>query len=282
MTFLALIVGVIFYYLWSTDNPVQQDGWYVRWQSTVQSSGLSGGLAVLLILFGPVLLAIWVLSVLDSILFGVFWIGAAAVLLIYAFGRRDYNTFVAKYQHFAKSGNLEAAYLTLKDSLPWLQEEEPPASSLELHAAVRGALSYEGYQRWFPVVFYFVIAGPAGALAYRLLHLLEDIDPGLKRRCLHVADWLPTRLTAATFAVAGDFSGSRAELVASLGDLDRPSADILTAVGRAANGAPDPDEKASAEIQSAEMADDVASLDALMSRSVGVWLVVISLFELLS
>jgi hypothetical protein len=28
------------------------------------------------------------------------------------------------------------------------------------------------------------------------------------------------------------------------------------------------------------MADDVASLDALLSRSIGVWLVVISLFEL--
>ena len=282
MTFLALIVGVIFYYLWSTDNPVQQDGWYTRWQRTVQGSGLSGGLAVLLVLLGPVLLVVWVLSALESILFGLFWIGAAAVLLIYSFGRGDYNTFVAKYQHFAKSGNLEAAYLSLKDSLPWLQGDEPPASQLELHASVRGALSYEGYQRWFPVVFYFVIAGPAGALAYRLLHLLDNIDPRLKQRCLHVADWLPTRLTVATFAVAGDFSGSRAELVASMGDLDRPSADILTAVGRAANGAPDPDESAPPETQALEMADDVVSLDALMSRSVGVWLVVISLFELLS
>ena len=74
MTFLALIVGVIFYYLWSTDNPVQQDGWYTRWQSTVLGSGLSGGLAVLLVLLGPVLLVVWVLSALESMLFGLFWI----------------------------------------------------------------------------------------------------------------------------------------------------------------------------------------------------------------
>jgi len=282
MTFLALIGGVIFYYLWSTDNPVQRDGWNTRWQSAVRDSGLSGSLATLLIVLAPVLIAIWVLSVLDSILFGLFWIGAAAVLLVYGFGRSDYNTFVAKYQHFAKSGNLEAAYLSLKESLPWLQEDEPPASPLELHASVRGALSYEGYQRWFPVVFYFVIAGPVGALAYRLLHLLDGVDPRLKQRCLHVADWLPTRLTVATFAAAGDFTGSRAELVASLGDLDRPASDILTVVGRAANGVPDPEESASAELQGAQMAEEVASLDALMSRSVGVWLVVISLFELFS
>ena len=280
MTYLALIAGVIFYYLWSTDNPLHKDEWYARWQGAVCGSGLSSGLALLLTWWGPVLLVIWVMSVLDSILFGLLWIIVAAALLTYAFGRSDYNTYVAKYQHFARSGNLESAYLFLQEKLPWLSSDEPPATQLELHSTVRRALTYEGYQRWFPVIFYFVLAGPAGALAYRLLHLLDGIDPRLKQRCLHVADWIPTRLTAATFTLAGDFSGSRVRLMDSLGDLDRPSADILADVGLAANGVVDPDESDSQQAQAQQMADDVESLDALLSRCVGVWLVVISLFEL--
>jgi adenosylcobinamide-phosphate synthase len=66
---------------------------------------------------------------------------------------------------------------------------------------------------------WFVAAGPVGAIVYRLAALLRDRwadgqDPGtaafgqFAKRVFDVIDWLPVRLTALSFAVAGNFMGA--------------------------------------------------------------------------
>jgi adenosylcobinamide-phosphate synthase len=68
----------------------------------------------------------------------------------------------------------------------------------------------------FAPLFWFVVLGPAGAVLYRLaetLHAAWQYKEGetygqfniVARQAFVVLDWLPVRVTAAAFAVAGDF-----------------------------------------------------------------------------
>lgn len=78
-----------------------------------------------------------------------------------------------------------------------------------VEASFRAALS-----RHFGVMFWFVLLGPTGAIAYRLVQLFArspafraiagDAQPGLERAAL-VLDWAPAHLVAWSLAVVSDF-----------------------------------------------------------------------------
>ena len=147
---------------------------------------------------------------------------------------------------------------------------------------VQRGFFYEGYQRWFAVLFYFVLLGPAGALAYRLLQLSRNyFDPELVDRCLFLVDWVPARLLAAAFSLTGDFVGSRDELLQGLAEPQLGAPEFLQSVGRASldlentafDGDVDPGAIAEQEI------DETA---ALLFRSAACWVVAISLLVLLT
>lgn len=64
----------------------------------------------------------------------------------------------------------------------------------------------------FGVLFWFALLGPAGAVLYRLSSILSrrlsESSPGFQDapgRIFHALNWLPARLTALTYAVAGNF-----------------------------------------------------------------------------
>ena len=70
------------------------------------------------------------------------------------------------------------------------------------------------HQGMFAPILWFALLGPAGALLYRLAHILkvEWSQSGLQnefyqfsQRAFYYLDWLPARVTAACFAVVGDF-----------------------------------------------------------------------------
>ena len=141
----------------------------------------------------------------------------------------------------------------------------------------RGFL-YEGYQRWFPVIFYFIVLGPAWAVAYRLLQLCRrDLEPALIERCLFFADWIPVRLLAAAFAVTGDFVGSRDELMKGLTDKTRDGGELLLEVATAAAGSGGSLGERDGESFGETAARQHAALSGLLSRSAICWLVVIAL-----
>jgi len=68
----------------------------------------------------------------------------------------------------------------------------------------------------FAPLFWFVVLGPAGALLYRLAHSFDELWGGrsemefgefgqFAHQAFALIDWMPLRLTAAAFAVVGDF-----------------------------------------------------------------------------
>jgi len=281
MTFLAIILALVLVQAWGSGSRVQHDDWFRGWQSRVAGWGVGPLLKLALVILPPVALAQLFLNALQPVLFGLLWMIVAVVLLLYSFGRKDFHDLMERYRTQCRNGDFEGAYLTTLSELGWATPEDGPVSPQELHALVQRGFLYEGYQRWFAVLFYFVLLGPAGALFYRLLQLCRhDFEAQLTERCLFLLDWVPARLLAAAFAVTGDFVGSWTKLLDSVLEVSDDAAALLYTVGRAALGI--------AVTQPADPADfgEIAAQQnkeagGLLSRSAACWVAVLAVAVLL-
>ena len=94
-----------------------------------------------------------------------------------------------------------------------------------------------------------------------------------------MADWLPARLLALTFALAGDFVGSRKVLAEMFPGSGFTAGDILSDVSRSAVGVV-PNAAYGGDFALAAAAES-RELGALLVRSGACWFVVFSLMELL-
>ena len=281
MSFLAIIIALVLVQVWGSGSRVHHDDWFQGWRGRVSGWGVGPQIGVVLAIGLPVVVAHMLLNALEPRLFGLLWVALAVILLLYSFGRQDFHALMARYRSQCRSADFEGAYLATLPELGWTTGRDNPVSSQEVHALVQRSFFYEGYQRWFAVLFYFVLLGPAGALAYRLLQLVRpDDETGLVERCLFLADWVPARLLAATFTLAGDFIGSRDALRNGLLDTRDDAGQLLYTVGTAALG-PAPtaavDELAFGEHAAVQNKE----ADHLMSRSAACWVVLLSLAVLL-
>ncbi len=89
---------------------------------------------------------------------------------------------------------------------------------------------YQALARWFGALFWFLVAGPGGAVAFRFLHallaeqrnlaLLSDQQRVAGRRWLALVDWPAAVLASIGLAMVGDFdrvAGGSRKLIASSG-----------------------------------------------------------------
>jgi len=279
MMFLTFVIALVLLQVWGSGGPVQRDDWFYAWLSRLSARGLEGAAGLALAVLAPSLLALWLLHLLEGVLFGLFWIVLATVLLLYAMGRGDFDECAARYRHFCAAGDFQGGWLAMSAALD-LRDVPAPSSPAEAHAVVQQAFFYEACQRWFAVVFYFFLLGPAGALAYRLLHLCRGyFNETPLQSCLFAADWLPGRLLAATFVLAGDFVRSRDKLLSGLGEGSRPAAALLFQVGRAALG--NSAANAEGEAFASAAAEENAAALGLVSRSAVAWVAFIALVVLI-
>ena len=142
------------------------------------------------------------------------WLWNVAVLyLALGFGR--FSHFYNEVMGALRSGDLTRA----RDVLGGWRGK--PAHELTAGEVARVAIELgleRAHTHVFGVIAWFVVAGPVGAVLYRLAAILSDRTAvGAEDRsafsvfasqAFEVIDWLPVRLTAVGFAVAGDFMGA--------------------------------------------------------------------------
>jgi AmpE protein len=166
------------------------------------------GVQAALALVIPVLVCALLQYALQGPLFGLLGVLFAIAVLWFAWGPRDLGRDIEAVVKAPDSERRLAAVQALRpdsaqDALPW------QAAPL-VEATFRSAL-----QRWFGVLFWFLLLGPTGALAYRLAQVLAygDVLVGersangraLAQRVALVLDWAPAHLMALSMAVAADF-----------------------------------------------------------------------------
>ncbi len=166
------------------------------------------------------LLAVAPLVIAALLLF--YLLGTASVLLALAFnvavlyllmGFRQFSGSYTSILEALRNDDIDAAREALAK---WRNK---PAEALDSTEVAKLAIE-EGltcaHRQLFGVMFWFVlIPGPAGAVLYGLAALLSEkwgrggeeyVDFGsFARKAFDVLDWIPSRLTAITFAIVGDF-----------------------------------------------------------------------------
>jgi AmpE protein len=178
--------------------------WLVRWSgdSTKESRPV---LLLVALLFA---LCALIQAALDNVLFGLPLFAFAAIMLFFCWGPRELDADVdAVLKAPDRDQRLAAAQALRPDpvDLPI-----PLEASALVEATFASALS-----RWFGVLFWFVVLGPAGALGYRIVQLLarnrafaDGVDARQREwleRTLRILDWAPAHLMALTLALVSDF-----------------------------------------------------------------------------
>ncbi|MEW5893732.1 MAG: regulatory signaling modulator protein AmpE [Pseudomonadota bacterium] len=142
------------------------------------------------------------------------WLWAALVLYL-CFGFKTARGHLNKIALALRAGELEAARDELKRWRPGSVEAlgADDVARLALEEALRA-----GFSRLLGVAFWFVLFGPFGAVLFRLTHSLHeywhaqiperDQFLGHVDRLKSLLDWLPVRVIAFSFAIAGNFQGA--------------------------------------------------------------------------
>lgn len=167
------------------------------------------------------------------------------------------------------------ASLTADDQHDWVTDEV--TLDTELHQA-RTFLLRENLHELFSPLFWFLLAGPVAALGYYLLRLMVGHAREEARQValswLHIADWIPTRLLAMSFALAGNFTATWAVIREQLLKSDANGHELIDVAAQAAEPEGLDDDIESPHLN---LMASLTRVQALIQRSLIVWMVFLAL-----
>lgn len=274
----------------------------LRWLDRLIDAGfreaarLSGWPAILPVLLLAVLFVLPVFAVtlaMSNVLFGGPYLLLAIVVLFFSLGPKDIGEDVSEYCEALEQDDDERVQQTAKAII----EGDVPAESLERMHCVESAVCVQANNRLFAVIFWFVLLGPLGAWTYRVTDLIrrravfnatrdEAGDEHLARLksasvTLHGwLAWIPARLTAIGYAIAGHFDAA----LAAWREVPEPppettstaSENLLARVGVGALALDDKDD----ESLTARGVRGATAANGLVFRLLIIWAVVISAMTL--
>ncbi|HKW39170.1 MAG TPA: CobD/CbiB family protein [Burkholderiales bacterium] len=191
---------------------------YAAWLEGLFNAGeAQQGLVAWLVAVAPVVLFAWVAYAAAGATNPIFAFLLNVAALYLTMGFRQRSHFFTDIHAALRNDDIGKAREVLA---AWRQED---CADLDREAITRLALEealISSHRYVFGVIFWFVLLpGPTGAILYRLSMFLDGrwgqgASPGLERfgQFAHAAfaafDWLPSRFTAAAFAVVGDFESA--------------------------------------------------------------------------
>jgi AmpE protein len=175
--------------------------WWKSWFERVGASSPAGAPA--LCIGAPVIVCAIVQWGLRGNLFGLGAVLFAAIVLFYCWGPRDLERDVEAVEKAPDSERRIAAAQAL------CADTRDCTVAFEAQALVSATFE-AALKRWFGVLFWFALLGPAGALLYRLLQLCASATSDARhmaqtRRAMMAFDWLPAHFVALALAVASNF-----------------------------------------------------------------------------
>lgn len=135
----------------------------------------------------------------------------AVAVLIVSIGVRSLEPDLGEYRRALERDDVDAAYLHVRELL----REGPPANPGEMNRTLIEVMLIRNNERLLAILFWFALIGPVGAVLYRSICQLKGIrqsgnvmsqdflDSVLRIHA--VLDWIPARVTAVCYAVIGSF-----------------------------------------------------------------------------
>lgn len=294
MTLAAVVVVFLLMQSRKSVRFIQQDEWLFTWNTWLHDKlkdRLSSEIVTLAVIAGPCALVAILCLMLGDTLYGLPLLIALVVTLVYSLGRGDFIGLITDYLASWRVGDFQSAYrIASQFSHGELLQQTDDISSLHRHAVQ--AMLYQSFERWFAVIFWLVLAGPFGALLYRLSFLLANQHGAPNSSChsticrvIYWLEWIPVRLWGISVSVVGNFVSSAVYWKNCLGHDDVATEQRLMDYGLAALG-----EDVALACQNCESEDQEAvivqgakqieSLRALVDRTV-LFSVVVAAFLLI-
>lgn len=211
MDLIVILIALVALQIWGARNPLHRDQWLRRWSKVVtRAPGCAKSpLAAVIVSIGlPVVLVLVAAAWLPALL----WFLLALIILLYSLGRGEFAPDVRAYALACGDNAWPAA--TAKAHLQGVKLDSITTGDwAELNKKMLEAAAYQGFERLFAVLFWFLVFGPAGALLYRLLFLHHrDAEVGaeqkrLSARLLWALEWPAVRVLGLSFAITGNFVG---------------------------------------------------------------------------
>jgi AmpE protein len=255
----------------------------VRLHEKPRAVALASVVGLACLLTAPVALLSWLLD--DALFFLPAFI-LAVVVLLFSLGPRDLKEEVDEYAVAVDAGNAQSARHVAKELL----EAEAPEDAGTQARLVERAIFVQANNRIFAVVFWFLIFGPTGAWLFRVLDLMrrraayhyadETILIGAVRTAHGIFAWIPARLLAVGYALAGSFEesvadwrGYYANCAPRVFDVNN---DILSSAGMGAAGRAEP------SVAVTPSAGARAAMDLVLRTLWVIWCPVIAVLTLLN
>ncbi|HEY6529676.1 MAG TPA: regulatory signaling modulator protein AmpE [Cellvibrionaceae bacterium] len=136
-----------------------------------------------------------------------------------------------------------------------------------LNKAMLERVAYENFSQLFATLFWFCVAGPAGALGYRLTCICGEVQPQPRlMRLIWLLEWPAVRLLGLTFAFTGNFLNCFQRWQACVLCRTRSSAQMISHYVLGALGVSD-DNEARLEVTRREL----LAMSRLLRRSLWFW-----------
>ena len=283
MDFFAILIAWAAVQFWGSGGVIQKDEWFERLQLMVLKIPASS--VRLFVVFAlPLLLVFAALWLVSPLLFGLPLFILSVAVLLYSLGRGDFQILLKLYLNSWQRGDLEGAYQHGRSFNVELCDSGVD-NAWQLHLGVRKAIFYQGFERWFAVVFWFVLLGPTGALAYRLLFMvaastsLPQQDRDRAANTLFYLEWAPARLLGLAFAIVANFDSCIGAWRQHLSS-DQLSAEVLDDIGMKSLPVYIPEGQIDGEQFVKSAADELVAVQQLLSRSLLCWVCVVAVLQL--
>lgn len=286
MSLIAILFALFIEHFLGSLEELRRFDWFVRFaegmRSRLPESPLwDGPLGVVLIIGLPVL-AVGVVGAALVGLWGLLGFLFAVLVLLYTFGPRDLEAEVEAFADASERGDEESARWHAASLLGG----EVPAETERRTGAIIETVLIEAHERVLGIIFWFLLLGPVGAVLFRLSRVLEsryrDAEAGFGLaawRLHYILAWVPARICAFSYALAGSFVHAMHNWRQDLFPRADTNRGVLVAAGFGAlqyepaeqeDGHPDP------QIAT----ENVRETLSLVRRAAVIWLVVLAILTL--
>ncbi|GAB2189224.1 hypothetical protein MAH1_08320 [Sessilibacter sp. MAH1] len=212
MTLIVLLIALGILQFVDIGKYIHKDDWFHRWidavkrKNTVKPNNLT---ALALSIFIPSLLLLIVVIVFKKLSI-LLLIALSVLVLVYSFGRGEFNSVAKKYLVAWRSNDWSLA-CTYAKRLDINCGEVEANDWSEMNHRVTSVLAYRGFERLFCVIFWFLWTGIVGAFIYRLMTLYRDYCDDTEeyetlKKAIWFVEWIPVRVFGITLALTGNFS----------------------------------------------------------------------------
>lgn len=300
MKFLVILICLMVNYLWLKDFDRFNDGWFFRfrcrvedWASNLVDKLPLGWLAAFVLIYAlPLASLTLILFIAKGSVFGLATMVVHILILLVAFDRTQPGQLAKDFLEKWRGGDMAACIDFLKQefhatSLPNVDDKDGIGKYFSKQ------LTYRSFERMFVLFFWYMCAGAIGILFSYISYQLRDShrEQQLQKQVdfisliIQILEWIPLRLLALTFSLAGNFVQCFENARASFWrfSIETNNADLLYGyAGCAASGMvinSGAQEGIETEAQDEESAEIQAIL-GLLERSQAIWLSVLALITI--